>query len=54
MNNDQLLQYLIQRVEKMDDKIDTLLKFKYQIIGGSIVLSVIASLITQVIFNGGH
>lgn len=49
MSNDKLLEYLIDRVEKMDDKIDTLLKFKYQIIGGSIALSIIASLLVDLV-----
>jgi hypothetical protein len=47
--NDKLLDYLIQRVEKMDEKIDTLLRFKWQIIGASLGLSIVVTTIMQVV-----
>lgn len=63
----QLLEYFIDRTDKRFDKIDgeihakfnsietkidTLLKFKWQIISGATVVSVIVTVIFQVIFKG--
>ena len=46
-----LLEYLVERVEKIDDKVDKLLQFKWQIIGGSAVLSVIVTIALQFIIK---
>lgn len=43
-----LLKYLVERVEKIDNKVDQLLAFKYQIIGGSVVLSVLITSLINV------
>lgn len=43
-----LTEYLIQRVEKIDEKVDKLLQFKWQIIGGSVLMSVLITLALQV------
>lgn len=42
-----LLEYIVQRVEKIDQKVDSLLQFKWQIISGSVVLSVVATFLIQ-------
>lgn len=49
MNQDPLVQYLVERVEKIDEKVDRLLQFKWQIVGGSMMLSVIAAIVIQVL-----
>jgi len=41
--DERLLSYLIERVEKIDSKVDKLLQFKWQIVGGSIAVSAIIS-----------
>lgn len=46
--HDPLLQYLIQRVEKMDEKVDSLLKFKWQIMGGAVVVSIFVTAAIQI------
>jgi hypothetical protein len=43
----QLIDYLIDRIEKIDEKVDRLLQFKWQIIGGSVVLSAIITFAIQ-------
>ncbi len=48
-NNDQLIGYLIQRIEDIDNKVDKLLQFKWQIIGGSVSLSFLITLLVQAI-----
>lgn len=42
-----LLEYIVQRVEKIDQKVDRLLQFKYQIIGGSAAISIVVTLMIQ-------
>jgi tetrahydromethanopterin S-methyltransferase subunit G len=37
------------RLEKLDEKIDDILSFKWQIIGGSVVLSVIVTIAFQIL-----
>ena len=49
MSDDRLVEYLVERVEKIDEKVDKLLQFKWQIIGGSMMLSVIAAIVVQVL-----
>lgn len=49
MSNDQLIKYLVDRVEKIDAKVDRLLEFKWQIIGGSLVASVFITGAIQII-----
>lgn len=51
MENELLLEYLKERIEKIDEKVDRLLEFKWQIIGGSVVLSVICGILTQLFFK---
>ena len=46
-----LLEYIIQRLEKIDGKVDKLLEFKWQIIGGSAVISVFVTLAIQLLIN---
>ena len=49
------LEYFIEqtnhRLEKMDQKLDDLLGFKWQIIGGATFLSIVASVALQILFN---
>lgn len=49
-----LLEYIIQRVEHIDKKVDSLLKFKWQIMGGAIAGSAILTILFQVILFLGH
>lgn len=60
MSTDKLIDYLKEDLQRLDDKVeakfetvneklDTLLKFKWQIIGGSFVVSVIISVLFQII-----
>lgn len=46
--NDKLVDYLVERIEKIDEKVDELLKFKWQIIGGSVLLSMFLTIAFQV------
>lgn len=39
--NEQLIEYMIKRIEDIDSKVDELLKFKWQVIGGSVLFSLI-------------
>lgn len=48
-SDDQLIQYIIDRIEKMDGKIDKLLEFKWQIIGGSVCVSILATALVHVV-----
>lgn len=48
MSNDKLIDYLVERVENIDKKVDQLLQFKWQIIGGSVVISAVLAIIIQV------
>lgn len=48
---EQLVQYLIDRIEKIDDKVDKLLQFKWQIIGGSVVMSLFLTIAINVFFR---
>lgn len=44
MRDDELVSYLIQRIENIDKKVDKILEFKWQIIGGATVLSAVISI----------
>lgn len=44
---------MLKRIESIDHKVDSLLEFKWKIIGGSVALSVIAGILVQIIFHGG-
>lgn len=39
--NDQAFQLLMSRLEQLEEKVDRLLAFKWQIIGGSVLLSIL-------------
>ena len=45
--NEKLVEYLIARVEHIDQKVDKLLQFKWQIVGGSVVLSLVVTVLIQ-------
>lgn len=44
MGDDKLTEYILHRIETIDQKVDKLLAFKWQIIGGSVLLSVLMNL----------
>lgn len=50
-DKDELVDYFIEqtndRFGKIEEKLDELLKFKWQIIGGSVTLSLVATLVIQ-------
>jgi hypothetical protein len=45
-----LVSYLITRIETIDKKVDVLLKFKWQIIGGALAGSGLLTFLMQVVF----
>lgn len=49
-----LIDYFIERTDerfdKLEDKVDTLLAFKWQIIGGSVIFSAFLTLVFQTFF----
>lgn len=60
MSSEKLIDYLKEDLQRLDDKVesrfdvvneklDTLLEFKWQIVGGSIVVSLVISVIVQVL-----
>lgn len=60
MSNDKLIDYLKDDLKRLDDKVesrfevineklDTLLRFKWQIIGGSVVVSLVITTLVQVL-----
>jgi hypothetical protein len=53
--DNELLKYVIERMDerfnKLESKVDELLAFKYQIIGGSVLVSIIATLIIDYLFR---
>lgn len=51
MKEDALLMYLKERVEKIDEKVDQLLAFKWQVIGASMVVSVVVTLGIQLLMK---
>jgi hypothetical protein len=44
-----LHQYLDKRLDRLEQKVDELLKFKWQIIGGSAVVATIVSLVLHML-----
>ena len=50
-----LVDYFIKetnkKFEKLEKKVDSLLQFKWQIIGGSVVISVLVTIAIQIIFH---
>ena len=48
MNNEEMNSYLDKRLDRIEDKVDELLKFKWQIIGGSAVIAGIVSVLVQI------
>lgn len=59
MSQDKLIDYLKEDLQRLDDKVetkfntvneklDTLLQFKWQIVGGSVVISLVVSVLIQV------
>lgn len=47
--------YLDKRLDRLEDKVDELLRFKWQIIGGSAVVAAIISVLVQVLTKlAGH
>ena len=51
MPEDQLIPYLIERINRIDGKVDKLLAFKWQVVGGSIVTSIFLTLAIQAYFK---
>lgn len=55
MADDDLIEYYIRstddRLEKIEKKIDELLSFKWQIIGGSVILSLVINIGLALIFK---
>lgn len=49
--DDQLFQYLQQDIQEMKSDIKTLLAFKWQILGGSAVISILVSIVFQIILS---
>lgn len=47
----ELAKYLIQRIESIDVKVDELLKFKWQVVGGSVLLSAFLTILLQIYFK---
>ena len=43
----ELLEYLVKRVDSIDKKVEEVLKFKWQVMGGALVLNVIFMFIFQ-------
>jgi len=51
---DQLDKEIGAKFDKIESKIDTLLKFKWQIISGATVASFLVTLVVQLIFKGNQ
>ncbi len=47
-----LITYLDKRLDRIEDKVDHLIKFKWQIIGGSAAVSFIVSVVLFALFGG--
>lgn len=45
-----LVEYLVERVEKIDEKVDEILKFKWQMLGGGLVLTSVITVLIQILF----
>lgn len=48
MSNEQQLQWLKDDIDRIEGKVDSLLEFKWQILGGTAILSVIVGVIAQI------
>lgn len=46
-----LQDYIIDRIEKLDEKVDQLLAFKWQMVGGSAAVSLVVAIAIQLIFK---
>lgn len=51
MNDPILTQYLIDRIESIHRDVQELLRFKWQIIGGSLVASVVVSSVVTIVIQ---
>lgn len=49
MSDDKFLNYLKERIESIDQKVDKLLEFKWKIVGGALAVSLIVTVAVQVI-----
>lgn len=47
--DNQLFTMINERMNKMEEKIDKILQFKWQIVGGSFVASAVITLLAQII-----
>jgi hypothetical protein len=45
-----LVEYLVERVEKIDGKVDEILKFKWQMLGGGLLLTSTLTVVMQFVF----
>jgi tetrahydromethanopterin S-methyltransferase subunit G len=43
-----------ERVSRIEDKVDQLLAFKWQIIGGSVIMSLIVTFFIQLLLGGAN
>lgn len=46
--DEHILKLITERMDRMEDKIDVLLEFRWKIVGGTIVVSAVAGVIIQV------
>lgn len=57
MSNEDLVRYFMdqtnKRLDVMDQKLDRILQFKWTLIGASTVISIIASTLIAIIYQGG-
>lgn len=57
MSDEQLLKYFMdqtnKRLDVVDEKLDRILQFKWTLIGASTVISIIASTLIAIIYQGG-
>lgn len=49
--DDKVYQLIIARMDRLEEKVDRLLAFKWQIIGGSLVASVVLTVALQVVLS---
>ena len=52
MAEKQLVEYLIERIEKIDGKVDTLLAFKWRVYGVTAGLSIVVTVVIQLSVAG--
>lgn len=46
--NDKVVDIILDRLDKIENKLDTLLNFKYKVIGGTILASLLITAVFQV------